>query len=57
MAEPTLGVALIAYNAAARLAECLSALSFAAPLSLVDRRSPAPPEGAALPPRTPPPGA
>ncbi|ABA50652.1 lipopolysaccharide core biosynthesis glycosyltransferase [Burkholderia pseudomallei] len=36
MAEPTLGVALIAYNAAARLAECLSALSFADDVIVVD---------------------
>ncbi|MET5020063.1 glycosyltransferase, partial [Burkholderia pseudomallei] len=36
MAVPTLGVALIAYNAAARLAECLSALSLADDVIVVD---------------------
>ncbi|AJX32070.1 glycosyltransferase family 2 protein [Burkholderia oklahomensis] len=36
MAEPTLGVALIAHNAAARLAECLDALSFADAVVVVD---------------------
>ncbi|AOJ81454.1 MULTISPECIES: glycosyltransferase family 2 protein [Burkholderia] len=36
MAEPTLGVALIALNAAARLAECLDALSFADDVVVVD---------------------
>ncbi|KVN00716.1 MULTISPECIES: glycosyltransferase family 2 protein [unclassified Burkholderia] len=36
MAEPTLGVALIAHNAAARLAECLDALSFADDIVVVD---------------------
>ena len=29
MAEPTLGVAIIAHNAAGRLAQCLEALAFA----------------------------
>ncbi|NOK50985.1 glycosyltransferase [Burkholderia thailandensis] len=36
MAEPTLGVALIAHNAAARLAECLDALAFADDIVVVD---------------------
>jgi glycosyltransferase involved in cell wall biosynthesis len=36
MAEPTLGVALIAHNAAARLAQCLAAVSFADDIVVVD---------------------
>ncbi|MFL9871180.1 glycosyltransferase family 2 protein [Paraburkholderia megapolitana] len=36
MAEPTLGVALIAHNAAARLAQCLAAVSFANDIVVVD---------------------
>jgi glycosyltransferase involved in cell wall biosynthesis len=36
MAEPTLGVALIAHNAGRRLAECLDALSFADAIVVVD---------------------
>ncbi|WP_323121667.1 glycosyltransferase family 2 protein [Burkholderia alba] len=36
MADPTLGVALIAHNAAARLAQCLAALSFADAIVVVD---------------------
>ncbi|CAI9001734.1 MULTISPECIES: glycosyltransferase family 2 protein [Burkholderia] len=36
MAEPTLGVALIALNAAARLAQCLDALAFADDVVVID---------------------
>ncbi|AYQ39168.1 LPS biosynthesis [Burkholderia aenigmatica] len=36
MAEPTLGVAIIAHNAARRLAQCLGALSFADDIVVVD---------------------
>ncbi len=36
MADPTLGVALIAYNATARLAQCLAALSFADDIVVID---------------------
>ncbi|AOK30250.1 LPS biosynthesis protein [Burkholderia singularis] len=36
MAEPTLGVALIALNASARLAQCLDALSFADDVVVID---------------------
>ncbi|EJO55750.1 glycosyltransferase family 2 protein [Burkholderia multivorans] len=36
MAEPTLGVAIIAHNAARRLAQCLDALSFADDIVVVD---------------------
>lgn len=36
MADPTLGVALIAHNAAARLAQCLTALSFADDIVVID---------------------
>lgn len=36
MAEPTLGVAIIAHNAAGRLAQCLEALAFADDIVVVD---------------------
>jgi len=36
MAEPTLGVAIITFNAAARLAQCLDALSFADEVVIID---------------------
>ena len=36
MAEPTLGVAIITFNAAARLAQCLEALSFADEVVIID---------------------
>lgn len=36
MAEPTLGVAIIAHNAARRLAQCLDALAFADDIVVVD---------------------
>ncbi|KVN04919.1 glycosyltransferase family 2 protein [Burkholderia stagnalis] len=39
MAEPTLGVAIIAHNAARRLAQCLDALAFADDIVVVDSGS------------------
>jgi glycosyltransferase involved in cell wall biosynthesis len=36
MTQPTLGIALITYNAASRLAQCLSAVSFADEIVVVD---------------------
>ena len=36
MTQPTLGIAIITYNAAARLAQCLSAVSFADEIVVID---------------------